>query len=336
MWIGFEDPTVAMLDFAWREATGAPAAAYAVDKKPHPIKQESPMLTDASSSTEAAIPFQSHHAAPTSSNSVVQSLPFGKDTSLSSPGVYPNARASASFASSLHMNNTMSSIQTANSQLNRPDPRALNAFAYSTPLVASTPGVDDLSTVLKNRVASIQESLRKTGAGSSVLPLYQAATLPAPATSHAPAPVTETCVLDEEFISFVEAPSIAPSAAVTTQLGTTQLGKRAHPGDCPTVLNEPNEVEHKRLERMKRNRASAQASRERRQTYANGLAKRITELETSNSELMETCEEIRRSNEELRKEIAQLEDSGVPRPKVSSDATQPTTINEETSTLLQQ
>jgi len=146
------------------------------------------------------------------------------------------------------------------------------------------------------------------------------ATLPAPAA-------TETCVLDEEFISFVEAPSSVPSVAVTTQ-----LGKRAHPGDCLTGIDEL-----KRIERMKRNRASAQASRERRRTYADGLVKRIAELETSNSELMETCEEIRRSNEELRKEIAQLEDSGVTqRPNVNSDATQPTNIKEETLTLLEQ
>lgn len=329
---GFVDPTIAMLDFAWRQASGAPPEAYAVDRKPCLIKQESPMLTDASNSADAAIPFQSHHAAP-ASNSITQSLPFSEDTSLFYPsGVYSNAQTPASFPSSLpHMSNPMSSIPTANCQLNRPDPRALNAFAYSTPLVASTPAVDDLSTVLKNRVASIQESISRTGTGSNIPPLFQAAGLSMPATLPAPA-ATETCVLDEEFISFVEAPSSVPSVAVTTQ-----LGKRAHPGDCLTGIDELNEVERKRIERMKRNRASAQASRERRRTYADGLVKHIAELETSNSELMETCEEIRRSNEELRKEIAQLEDSGVTqRPNVNSDATQPTNIKEETLTLLEQ
>jgi len=88
-----------------------------------------------------------------------------------------------------------------------------------------------------------------------------------------------------------------------TQSATTQLGKRKHGEKSDT------DRESKRLERMARNRASAQASRERRQAYAEGLEKRVEKLEAENVQLAESSAELARVNEQLRKDLSAMKDS---------------------------
>jgi len=94
-----------------------------------------------------------------------------------------------------------------------------------------------------------------------------------------------------------------PESSAVVPPVSSALGKRKHPDD---YIARMEELEHKRLERMRRNRASAQASRERRRNHAEGLAKRVDELTADNSEMKQTVELMRKENEELRQKLAQF------------------------------